>query len=126
MTESGSSHFRYFDRVSLSTIACSVPSRFRCPRTVEEAALRAVCERYGVARLDVFGSVARGEAGPGSDIDLIYELAPGQLLGWEIEDLADELAGLLGAPVDLVSRRSLQRRLQDAALREARPLYAAA
>lgn len=50
--------------------------------------LASICERYGVARLDVFGSVARGEEGPGSDLDLLYELAPGARLGWEIEDLS--------------------------------------
>lgn len=41
--------------------------------------LREVCQRYGVVRLDVFGSSARGTAGPGSDIDLLYTLAPGAL-----------------------------------------------
>lgn len=43
--------------------------------------LREVCQRYGVVRLDVFGSSARGTAGPGSDIDLLYTLAPGARLG---------------------------------------------
>ena len=30
-----------------------------------------ICHRYGIARIEVFGSVARGEAGPGSDVDLL-------------------------------------------------------
>jgi predicted nucleotidyltransferase len=51
-----------------------------------------LCRQYGIARLEVFGSVARGEPDDGSDIDLIYELSPGARLGWEIADLEEELA----------------------------------
>ncbi len=92
---------------------------------VDDAALAAVCEKYGIAELRVFGSRARGTAGPGSDIDVLYTLRPGRKLGWEIEQLADELAGLLGHNVDLVSPRALHPRLKPAVLAEARPLYAA-
>ncbi len=92
---------------------------------VDTAALDAVCRRYGIASLTVFGSVARGEDGPGSDIDLLYELRPGARLGWEIEDLSDELAALFGRPVDLVSRRAVHPLLRDAVLADERPLYAA-
>lgn len=84
-----------------------------------------ICQRYGVARLEVFGSVGRGEERPDSDVDVLYELAPGARLGWEIEDLADELSAVLGRPVDLVSRRALHERLREAVLAEARLLYAA-
>lgn len=87
--------------------------------------LALVCQRYGVARLEVFGSVSRGQAGPGSDVDVLYELEPGRRLGWEIEDLADELTLVLGRPVDLVSRRAIHEKLRDAVLAEAEPLYAA-
>lgn len=93
--------------------------------TVDEARLADVCARYGIARLLVFGSVARGTATPDSDIDVLYELAPGRRLGWEIEQLADELAALFGRPVDLVSLDALRRRLKDIVLSEARTLYAA-
>ena len=94
-------------------------------RQVDEARLAAVCERYGVARLLLFGSVARGAADPSSDIDVLYELLPGRRLGWEIEQLADELSEILGRPVDLVSATALHRRLRGAVLAEAQPLYAA-
>ena len=93
--------------------------------TVDEAQLAAVCARYGVARLMIFGSVARGTAEPSSDADVLYELQPGRRLGWEIEDLSDELSELLGRPVDLVSRAALHERLRAAVLAEAQPLYAA-
>ena len=94
-------------------------------RTLDETRLAAVCARYGVARLLVFGSVARGTAESSSDIDVLYELLPGRRLGWEIEQLADELSDVLGRPVDLVSATALHRRLRGAVLAEAQPLYAA-
>jgi predicted nucleotidyltransferase len=92
---------------------------------VDETRLAGVCERYGIGALMVFGSVARGSAGPSSDVDVLYELRPGHRLGWEIEDLADELSEVLGRPVDLVSRTGLHERMRAAVLAEARPLYAA-
>ncbi|MDN5792233.1 MAG: nucleotidyltransferase family protein [Brevibacterium aurantiacum] len=88
--------------------------------------LREVCERYGVIRLDVFGSLAHGTARPESDIDLLYTLAPGTLLGWAIEDLNEELSAVFGRPVDLVSRPGLNSRIRDRVLAEAQPFYAAA
>lgn len=91
----------------------------------DDAALAAICDRYGIAELKVFGSRARGTARPGSDIDVLYALRPGRTLGWEIEQLADELAGLFGHHVDLVSLRALHPRLRPAVLAEARQLYAA-
>ena len=84
-----------------------------------------LCRRYGIARLDVFGSVGRGDATADSDIDLLYELAPGASLGWEIADVQDELSELFGRPVDLVSKRALHRELRPVVLAEARELYAA-
>lgn len=87
--------------------------------------LAEICERYGIAELEVFGSSARGTAGPDSDIDILYTLRQGRRLGWEIEDLADELSALLGRPVDLVSRRSLHPLLRNDVIAEARTLYAA-
>lgn len=98
----------------------------KCPLgSVDVGALSAVCERYGVAELAVFGSVARGEAGPGSDVDVLYVLREGVHLGWAINDLADDLEEVLGRPVDLVSKRALHRRLKDAVLAEAQVVYAA-
>ncbi|MGY6499853.1 MAG: nucleotidyltransferase family protein [Acidimicrobiales bacterium] len=84
-----------------------------------------ICRRYGVERLEVFGSVSRGEARLDSDVDVLYQLAPGATLGWEIESLADELSEALGRRVDLLSHKALHERLRDAVLAEAQPLYAA-
>ena len=92
---------------------------------VDGARLAEICARFGVARLDVFGSFATGAADADSDVDLLYELKPGRQLGWEIEDLSVELQSVLGRPVDLVGRSSVHPRLREAVLSEARTLYAA-
>jgi uncharacterized protein len=91
----------------------------------DEARLAAICDKYGISALQIFGSGARGTAGSDSDIDILYTLRPGHRLGWEIDQLADELAELFHRPVDLVSLRALQPLLRPTVLAEARPLYAA-
>ena len=93
---------------------------------IDRARLDALGRRFGIARLDVFGSVARGEDGPGSDVDLLYKLAQGRSLGWEIEDLSQDLADLFGRPVDLVSRKALHPLIRDQVLADAEPFYVAA
>jgi predicted nucleotidyltransferase len=92
---------------------------------VDRDRLADVCRRYGIASLAVFGSVARGVDTSSSDLDLLYELRSGARLGWEIDDLVDELSEIFGRPVDLVSRVALHPLLADTVLGEARPLYAA-
>ncbi len=107
-------------RVLAYDVAVTVPGL-----DVDDERLGDVCNRYGVARLEVFGSTGRGASQPDSDVDLLYELKPGARLGWRIEDLADELSAILGRPVDLVSRGALHERIRDKVLGEALLLYAA-
>ena len=92
---------------------------------VDEKRLAAIARRYGIAELRIFGSRTRGTARPESDIDILYRLEPGHRLGWEIEQLADELSELFGSKVDLLSMRSLNPRLRESVLAEAEQLYAA-
>jgi hypothetical protein len=74
----------------------------------------------GVERLSLFGSVARDEAGEGSDIDLLVEFIPGARIGiFEFLGVQEHLAALLGAEVDLATPASLHPRLRAAILREA-------
>lgn len=89
-------------------------------------ALGQFCARYGFARLEVFGSVARGDDTAASDVDVLYELLPGRRLGWEIEDAVDDLGRILGRPVELVSRRALHPLLRGEVEAQARLLHAAA
>lgn len=92
---------------------------------VDRERLREVCERYGVATLEVFGSVARHEDRDDSDIDLLYVLKPTARLGFKLFELEDELAALIGRPVDLVARKSVNKYMREQVLAEAQPLYAA-
>lgn len=63
---------------------------------IDTERLAAVCRQYGISALFLFGSFVRGEASASSDVDVLYELRPGARLGWEIEDLADELEEIFG------------------------------
>ena len=70
----------------------------------------AFCRRWMIRELSLFGSWARGEASPSSDIDLLYDFQPSA--NWGLLDLAamqEELEQLLGRRVDLVSRRGIER-----------------
>ena len=62
---------------------------------------------FPFSRIALFGSYARGSAVPGkSDVDILVEVDPSIGLGFVT--FADRLEQLLGAPVDLVSRRSIK------------------
>ena len=87
--------------------------------------LAEVCRRYGISELSVFGSVARGDAGPASDIDLLFVLEPDARLGFALFDLEAELAEIFDRPVDLLPRESVHRLIRDAVFAEAEVVYAA-
>ncbi|MEV6359578.1 nucleotidyltransferase family protein [Nocardia asteroides] len=89
-------------------------------------AIRELCAQYGVTELAVFGSVARGEATDSSDVDLLYVRGPHAIRGLAFFELADQLAELLGTPVDLVPKAGLNQVIRDRVLAEAKVLYAAA
>ena len=87
--------------------------------------LAELCQRYGIAELSVFGSVARGDARPDSDVDLLYVRVPGNDLGMSYFALQDDLEKLFGRPVDLVPKEGLHRVIRDQVLADAQVLYAA-
>jgi len=69
---------------------------------------RSLADEFGVVEIALFGSVARGDAGPESDIDLMVVLS--RPLGWDLVLLRDRLESLLEGPVDLVVRGGLEAR----------------
>jgi uncharacterized protein len=87
--------------------------------------LAELCRKYGIAELAVFGSVARGDAGPDSDVDLLYVRVPGNDLGMAYFDLQEDLERLFGRRVDLVAKDGLHRVIRDQVLADAQVLYAA-
>ena len=58
-------------------------------------------EEQGIVNVRLFGSYARDEAGPDSDVDLLVDVA--RPMGWEFYSLADDIAARLGISVDLCS-----------------------
>lgn len=76
-------------------------------------------EEFAVAALYVFGSVARGEAGAGSDVDLLVEF-DGPPTFARFMDLKFLLEDTLGARVDLVTRGALRGRIRSGIESEAR------
>lgn len=75
-------------------------------------------ERYGVSSLFLFGSVARNEAGPDSDVDLFVEFKTPIGL-FDFVGLQQELEELLGCKVDLGTKQSLKLHIKDIVLKEA-------
>jgi predicted nucleotidyltransferase len=82
-----------------------------------------LCRRYGIAELSIFGSVARGEDTPSSDVDLLYVLSPDSTLGWDIVDLRDQLEHAIRRRVDLGPKSGLKRLIRDRVLAEAKIVY---
>lgn len=76
---------------------------------------------HGAENLRIFGSAARGEVGPDSDIDVLLDLEPGRSL-LDLSGLLLELQDLLGCKVDVVTEKGLRPRIRDRVLREAVPL----
>ncbi|MHB0968095.1 MAG: nucleotidyltransferase family protein [Bellilinea sp.] len=77
-----------------------------------------LAKKYGARNARVFGSVARGEERPNSDIDFLVELEPGRSL-FDLGGLLYELQILLGVEVDVVTEKSLRPCMRDRVLRDA-------
>jgi predicted nucleotidyltransferase len=75
-------------------------------------------EQFGVASLALFGSVARDQAGPESDVDFLVEFSRPVGL-FKLAELQLFLEDILGSPVDLGTSRSLKPRLKESVLEEA-------
>lgn len=80
-----------------------------------------VATLHGAGNILLFGSVARGEDTPESDVDLLVDLT-GDTTPWFPGSLIADLEQLLGQRVQVVIRRSLGPLIRDAVLREAVPL----
>ena len=84
--------------------------------------VRSIANRHGVSNVRVFGSVARGEDGPESDVDLLVDLDVRTRGLLRLVAMAEELSALLGEPVDVVAASALASDVADSALAEAVPL----
>lgn len=80
-----------------------------------------IARRHGVRRIHLFGSAARGEATPSSDVDFLIEVE-GPTPPWFPGGLVAELEGLLGCRVDVVEAEAIREGLKQVILAEAVPL----
>lgn len=80
-----------------------------------------LARRYGARNVRVFGSVARGEARPDSDVDLLIDLEPGRTL-LDLIGLRQDASELLGVDVDVVTLDMLREPVRHEAERDAVPV----
>lgn len=80
-----------------------------------------IAARNGAYNVRVFGSAARGDARPDSDIDFLVSLEANRSL-LDLARLLRELQTLLNHPVDVVTEAGLRPRIRPQVLKEARPL----
>ena len=83
--------------------------------------IQKIAAKHGAHNIRVFGSVARGEEGPGSDIDFLVDAGP-NTSSWFPAGLIVDLEELLGRRVDVVTEKGINPKLRDRVLREAMPV----
>lgn len=83
--------------------------------------IRAIVERHKGCNPRIFGSAARGDDGPGSDLDLLVDHRPGGVMSlFDLSAIHCEIEDLLGAPVQVLTPASLAPTVLATAEREAR------
>ncbi len=93
---------------------------------VDSDALRSVCERWNITKLEAFGSVLRDDFGPDSDVDVMVSFREGFKVGLvELVQMEGDFEGLLHRKVDLVEPRNLKWVIRDRVIQEAVLVYAA-
>lgn len=80
--------------------------------------LLSLARQYGVGGLFVFGSMARGDAGANSDVDLLVENSA-QLTGFELGAMQMDAQDILGRKVDLLTSNALHPLMRERVLKEA-------
>lgn len=102
----------------MSTLVKPRPSEAVAQHRLE---LLELIKSHGVTNPRVFGSVARGEDGPDSDLDLLVDRTPGTGL-MTLAALDNRAEALLGVPVDIHTPESLKDHIRERVMKEAKPL----
>ncbi len=93
---------------------------------VDRAALAEFCRANHIRKLSLFGSVLRDDFGPESDVDVLVEFEPGRVPGYGFIRIQRELSAFVGGrKVDLLTPKSINKRIRDKALAEAEVQYVA-
>jgi predicted nucleotidyltransferase len=86
--------------------------------------IQALCQHHHVRRLLFFGSALRDDFGPESDVDVLVEFEPdARITLFDMVDLRDELAALLGRDVDLATPDGLSKYIRADVLAQAQVIY---
>jgi predicted nucleotidyltransferase len=92
--------------------------------------IAAFCRKWRITEFALFGSVLRDDFRPDSDVDVLVTFAADARWGWEIVDMHDELADILGRKVDILTKRSVERSenyiFRNSVLKEAQVVLSAA
>ena len=90
----------------------------------KKAEIEAAAKKYGAKHIRIFGSVARGEENPDSDIDFLVDLPKGYDLFLQRMPLTEQLAKITGRKIDLVPEHELNVHMRDYVLQEAAEIWA--
>lgn len=105
----------------------SLKRRLRLDNSAVRVALRDFCERHHIISLAVFGSVVcddfRESGDDPSDTDVLVELDPEHIPGWEYYVWGDELSQLWGRKVEVLTAAELSRHFVQKVLQQAVTLY---
>jgi len=88
---------------------------------VKREQIEAIAARHGARRIRVFGSVARGDSRPDSDVDFLVEAGPATS-SWFPAGMIVDLEELLGRRVEVVTEKGLDPLIRESVLREAVPI----
>jgi predicted nucleotidyltransferase len=95
------------------------PGKIRIPSQL----LESFCQKHHIRSLAIFGSFARDDFKPESDMDVLVDFEPGHVPGFDFFLIEIELSGLLGLKVDLQTANFLSLGIHQSALSEAVTLY---
>ena len=85
--------------------------------------VKPIFSKYGIRRASIFGSFARGEARPESDIDFLFAADSGTLTLFDLAGMRRDLMEALGRDVDLVSERAIVPDLRDRIYSDLKVVY---
>lgn len=91
---------------------------------IDQNKLEQMCRKYQVEFLGVFGSVARGEQRPESDVDLLVRFSPDAKIGYfKLYEIEKNFGQILNNPVDLVTEESLSPYIKDRVFSDLKAIY---
>jgi uncharacterized protein len=112
------------------SVADARPPKFCCNVRMERdqaiailKAHEAELKQLGVQHLYLFGSTARGDARPDSDVDLFFDYEQGKLGLYELMDVKEAAARILGRKTDIMTRDSIHRVLRERIEASAVPVF---